>query len=47
MNGFLQDSDCAIVVKLNNTDWSLSMIVALTKWETIADPAVAVEPVEH
>jgi hypothetical protein len=23
------------------------MIVALTRWETIATPAVAVEPIEH
>ncbi|MGA7937169.1 MAG: hypothetical protein WCA35_26700 [Kovacikia sp.] len=47
MNEFLQDSDCAIAGRLNNYDRSLSMIVALRKWETSVAPAVAVEPVEH
>jgi hypothetical protein len=36
-----------VVGKLNNNDQSLSMIVALTKWETTANPAVAIEPIEH
>jgi DNA helicase HerA-like ATPase len=35
------------VGKLNNNDQSLSMIVALTKWETTSTPAVAVEAIEH
>jgi hypothetical protein len=36
-----------LVGKLKNNSQSLSMIVALTKWETTSTPAVAVEPTEH